>query len=87
MVPLSPQAVGLQFTAVMLAYEARTRAAVRQDFQSTCVPARGTFPHDPKVSSSRPEGVLEHFSFRHNWRVIFRFEDGDAYDVDLIDYH
>ena len=22
-----------------------------------------------------------------NWRVIFRFEDGDAYDVDLIDYH
>ena len=22
-----------------------------------------------------------------NWRVIFRFEDGDAYDVDYIDYH
>ena len=22
-----------------------------------------------------------------NWRVIFRFENGDAYDVDLIDYH
>ncbi len=22
-----------------------------------------------------------------NWRLIFRFEDGDAYDVDLIDYH
>jgi proteic killer suppression protein len=22
-----------------------------------------------------------------NWRVIFRFEDGDAFDVDLIDYH
>jgi len=22
-----------------------------------------------------------------NWRVIFRFEEGDAYDVDLIDYH
>jgi len=22
-----------------------------------------------------------------NWRIIFRFEDGDAYDVDLIDYH
>lgn len=22
-----------------------------------------------------------------NWRVIFRFEDGNAYDVDLIDYH
>ena len=22
-----------------------------------------------------------------NWRVIFRFEDGEAADVDLIDYH
>ena len=22
-----------------------------------------------------------------NWRVIFRFEDGDAVDVDLVDYH
>jgi proteic killer suppression protein len=24
---------------------------------------------------------------RANWRVIFRFEGGDAYDVDYIDYH
>ena len=22
-----------------------------------------------------------------NWRIIFRFSEGDAYDVDLIDYH
>lgn len=22
-----------------------------------------------------------------NWRVIFRFEDGDAHDVDYLDYH
>ena len=22
-----------------------------------------------------------------NWRIIFRFQEGDAYDVDLIDYH
>jgi len=22
-----------------------------------------------------------------NWRVIFRFENGDAFDVDLVDYH
>jgi toxin HigB-1 len=22
-----------------------------------------------------------------NWRVIFRFEDGHAVDVDLVDYH
>lgn len=24
---------------------------------------------------------------RSNWRVIFRFEDGHAVDVDYIDYH
>jgi len=22
-----------------------------------------------------------------NWRIIFRLEDGDAYEVDLVDYH
>ena len=29
------------------------------------------------------------WSFRvsGNWRVVFRFEDGEAVDVDLIDYH
>ena len=24
---------------------------------------------------------------RANWRIIFRFEDGHALDVDLVDYH
>jgi toxin HigB-1 len=24
---------------------------------------------------------------RANWRIVFRFEDGSAYDVELIDYH
>ena len=24
---------------------------------------------------------------RANWRVIFRFEEGEAFDVDLVDYH
>ena len=22
-----------------------------------------------------------------NWRLIFRFQDGDAFELDLIDYH
>ncbi|MXY93318.1 MAG: Killer protein [Caldilineaceae bacterium SB0670_bin_27] len=26
-------------------------------------------------------------SISANWRIIFRFEDGDVYDVDLVDYH
>lgn len=24
---------------------------------------------------------------RANWRIVFRFKDGEAFDVDLIDYH
>lgn len=24
---------------------------------------------------------------RANWRVVFRFEQGDAADVDYVDYH
>ncbi|PHS26050.1 MAG: peptidase [Robiginitomaculum sp.] len=24
---------------------------------------------------------------RSNWRIIFRFEDGHAFDVDYLDYH
>ncbi len=26
-------------------------------------------------------------TLKANWRIIFRFEDGHAYDVELIDYH
>jgi proteic killer suppression protein len=24
---------------------------------------------------------------RANWRIVFRFRDGNAFDVDLVDYH
>jgi proteic killer suppression protein len=36
------------------------------------------------------KGSLKDFwsvTVRANWRIIFRFEQGDVYDVDLIDYH
>jgi len=36
------------------------------------------------------KGALQgHFavSVSGNWRVTFRFEEGDAFDVDYIDYH
>jgi proteic killer suppression protein len=36
------------------------------------------------------KGDLEGFwsvTVSGNWRVVFRFEDGDAFDVDLLDYH
>ena len=36
------------------------------------------------------KGELKGFwavSVSGNWRIIFRFDKGNAYDVDLVDYH
>ena len=36
------------------------------------------------------KGDLSNFwsiSVSGNWRIIFRIEDGDMYDVDFVDYH
>jgi proteic killer suppression protein len=36
------------------------------------------------------KGALAGFwavTIRANWRIVFRFEDGDVSDVDLVDYH
>jgi proteic killer suppression protein len=44
----------------------------------------------PGFRLHRLTGDLKDFwsvTVRANWRVIFRFEEGDTYDVDLIDYH
>ena len=44
----------------------------------------------PGFRLHRLTGNLKDFwsvTVRANWRVIFRFEEGDAYDIDLIDYH
>ena len=55
--------------------------------------SRARRPEDmnlPGFRLHRLKGDLKGFwsvIVRANWRVIFRFEEGDAYDVDLIDYH
>ena len=44
----------------------------------------------PGFRLHRLKGDLKDFwsvTVSANWRVIFRFEGGHAYDVDLIDYH
>lgn len=44
----------------------------------------------PGFRLHRLKGDLKDFwsvTVRANWRVIFRFEQGDADDVDYIDYH
>ena len=36
------------------------------------------------------KGELKGFfavTVRANWRIIFRFQDGDAFDLDFVDYH
>ena len=44
----------------------------------------------PGFKLHRLKGDMKDFwsaTVRANWRVIFRFENGDVCDVDLIDYH
>jgi proteic killer suppression protein len=44
----------------------------------------------PSLRLHQLKGDLAGFyavSVSGNWRVIFRFKDGQAFDVDLIDYH
>lgn len=43
-----------------------------------------------RLASASLKGDLKGFwsvSVSGNWRIVFRFEKGDAFDVDLIDYH
>ena len=44
----------------------------------------------PSLKPHPLKGKLEGFwavTARANWRIVFRFQDGDVYDVDFIDYH
>ena len=50
-------------------------------------------PHDMDLPGFRLHPLRgDHAGFwavtvRANWRIIFRFKDGDAVDVDYLDYH
>jgi proteic killer suppression protein len=54
---------------------------------------RAARPEDMNLSSFRLhplKGELAGYwsvTIRANWRIIFRFEDGDVTDVDFLDYH
>jgi proteic killer suppression protein len=44
----------------------------------------------PGLGLHRLSGDLKGFwsiTVSRNWRIIFRFDEGDAFDVDFIDYH
>ena len=51
------------------------------DVRNMALPGFGLHPLKGKLKS------LWAVSVSGNWRIVFRFEKGNAYDVDLIDYH
>jgi len=51
------------------------------DVRNMALPGFGLHPLKGKLKG------LWAVSVSGNWRIVFRFEKGHAYDVDLIDYH
>ena len=79
-------------------YERDDRSGKRPDFADTIqeiltVLDEAASPRDLNLPGYRLhplKGGLRGFwsvTVRANWRIIFRFEGADAFDVELIDYH
>ena len=79
-------------------YERDDRSGIRPDLVDTVqeiltVLDDAATPQDLNLPGYRPhplKGELKGFwsvTVRANWRIIFRFQGGDAFDVELIDYH
>ena len=51
------------------------------DVRNMALPGFGLHPLKGKFKG------LWAVSVTGNWRIVFRFENGNAYDVDLVDYH
>jgi toxin HigB-1 len=79
-------------------YERDDRSGIRPDLadtiqESLTVLDDAATPHELDLPGYRLhplKGDLRGFwsvSVRGNWRIIFRFEGADAFDVELIDYH
>jgi proteic killer suppression protein len=71
----------------------RIDAALRSKVQRVLSADAAASPHALDIPGFRLhplKGELVGFwsvTVSGNWRVIFRYEDGDAFDVDLLDYH
>lgn len=79
-------------------YERDDRSGIRQDMVKTVeeiltvlnAAARPQSLNLPGYRLHRLTGDMKGYwsvTVRANWRIIFRFEHGDAHDVELIDYH
>ena len=79
-------------------FEQDDRSGIRPDLVDTVqeiltVLDDAATPHNLNLPGDRLhplKGALKGFwsvTVRANWRIIFRFEETDAFDVELIDYH
>ena len=79
-------------------FERDDRSGIRPDLVDTVqeiltVLDDAATPHDLNLPGYRLhplKGDLKGFwsvTVRANWRIIFRFEENDAFDVELTDYH
>ncbi len=89
---------GFRHKGLRLLYEADDRSKVRQDqvrrlsvILAALDEAIAADDLDrPSFRLHALKGELSGFwsvTVNGNWRVIFRFDDGQAFDVDLVDYH
>lgn len=89
---------GFQHRGFKRLYERGDRSRIRPDLVDRVEETLGLLdvaqgPRDmdlPGYRSHRLKGELKAFwsvTISANWRIIFRFENEDAWDVDLLDYH
>lgn len=89
---------GFKHKGLKKLYEKADRSGIRPDLidkieRILTILDAATAPQDldlPGYRLHRLKGDLQGFwavTVRANWRIIFRMEGGNAYDVELIDYH
>jgi len=89
---------GFKHRGLKRLYERGDRSGIRPDLVETVerilmVLDNATTPQAlniPRYRLHQLKGDLKGFwsvTVRANWRIIFRFEGTDAFDVELIDYH
>jgi len=89
---------GFKHRGLKRLYERDDRRGMRPDFADTIqeiltVLDEAAVPQEldlPGYHLHPLKGDLKGFwsvTVRANWRIIFRFEGADAFDVELIDYH
>ena len=89
---------GFKHRGLKRLYEKGDRARLSQDLVARCEEILTVLdvahsPQDADLPGYRMHalrGKLKGYwsiSVTGNWRIIFRFENGDIYDVSLVDYH